>query len=165
MLAEQKEKFNEFYKSTLKKSNEQIEKLQEKAEEKIKTLSEKTNQFQKDGFDNFKSLVKEQSADIAGMETKVLCGFKDALSTLDNKTEQKLAIVRKAIEFVDSRIEDNQSEKALAIENYDELNVKAIVKELAKLDKKEIKAVSAYEAANKNRSTIIKEATRLLETL
>jgi hypothetical protein len=166
MLADQKEKFNELYKTTLKKSNEQLEKFQVKAEESIKTFSEKTNQFQKDGFDNFRSLVKEQGAEIAGIENKVLNGFKDALSQIDNKTEQKLTIIKKAIEFVDTKIEAKAEEAAdLPIESYDELNVKAIVKELAKLEATDVKRVSSYEASNKNRSTIIKEANRLLETL
>ena len=160
MLADHKERINDFYKSTLKKSNEQIEKLQERAEEKIKTFSEKTNQFQKDGFDNFKNLVKEQSVELSGLETKVLNGFKDALAQIDTKTEQKLTIIKKAIEFVDTRIDETAN---LPIEAYDELNVKTIVKAMAKLELSEIKVIASYEAANKNRSTIIKESNRLLE--
>jgi len=50
-----------------------------------------------------------------------------------------------------------------AIENYDELNVKKVNAQLDGLSTYELEKLRAYEAANKNRVTVLREVDRLLD--
>lgn len=69
------------------------------------------------------------------------------------------------VRSVDSRLQDfigSVAAVGLPIENYDELNVREVTASLAGLTNDELETVRAYEAANKNRVTVLREIDTLL---
>ena len=59
--------------------------------------------------------------------------------------------------------ERERSVDAPALEGYDDLNVKQVNASLDDLDVYQLEKLRAYEAANKNRVTILREVERRLE--
>jgi hypothetical protein len=69
--------------------------------------------------------------------------------------------VEELVKTVDGRLQGwlagAAAHAATPIEGYDDLSAKAVVAELADLDAATLQAVRAYEVANKNRVTVIRE--------
>jgi hypothetical protein len=90
----------------------------------------------------------------------------DLMERANTLAPQKVSLVERGIDQLKqgadllSVAEDGVSQPA--IEGYDELNVHKIVEALRKLSPYEVQKTGTYEAANKNRVTVLREVRRQL---
>ena len=84
-------------------------------------------------------------------------------------TGERSDAIRKTMEFIGQRLdeadvatEDEFDATKAPFADYDDLNAKTVCARLEGLPARELEWVSAYEAANKNRKTVIDGVSRLL---
>lgn len=139
----------EFVNNLLKKSETEWEDAKKKLEGLFNENRDKIMKLQKDVVKTLDEYREKILKDIPVDLTKVQELFK--------KVEDKIGSLE--IPF----FHQAESKSELAIENYDDLNVKTIVPKLAGLSEEALKAIQDYEAAHQNRVSIKREIDKLLK--
>ena len=114
----------------------------------------------------------ERSQEVISVGQKALSTFErsaleraaEFLTWAYTTTGERSDAIQRSVDFLKERLEDVEEFDATEepFEGYDDLNVKQIAAKLEEASKRELLWVSAYEAGNKNRKTVLDTAKRLL---
>lgn len=131
-----------------------IDDAEKRGEELEHDWVEQFNRLQKNpDFKKVASYVEEQ-VDVVSKNTKSIVAEVEKFLAAINPSAGEAAVAKDVAIKVEIAV----------IEGYDEMNVKDIVALLPSLSKEKLQEVRAYEAANKNRVTVLREIDTMLET-
>lgn len=151
---------------TRNRSLELLEQLRHRAEQELSKTRQQLAEVEHRTQKIWQESLQKTVAAVQAFEHEAVGKVEQMLSQVENQVEAKAPIltelvakVKESIDKADKAFKSSVgvASQTLPIKDYDNLNVRTILRALSKLKPEELELVRRYEMAHKNRTTILTE--------